>query len=75
MKFSLLALLAAAAPASAWTLGSNGTIYPDNDPELQGAPNAGAKLSLPFTALSEAKDAYYQMVLKTLNAIKPGDMT
>ena len=74
MKFGLLALVAAAAPAAAWTLGSDGTISPDGDAELQGAPNAGARLSLPFSTLNEAKDAYYQMVLKTMNAIQPGNI-
>ena len=72
MKLNFLILLISATQA-AYTL-YNGVIYPENDPELKAYPKAGTIMSMNFSTLQKAKDAYLQYVLKTINAIELPDI-
>ena len=73
MKLGFLSTLLFASAQAAYTL-HDGVIYPSDDPELSAIPKAGAIMSMNFNTLNEAKDAYLQYVLKTINAIAIPDI-
>ena len=51
-------------------------IYPDEDPEikLKDAPKAGATMSMAYSTLEDAKDAYFRYVINIINEIQVADI-
>ena len=73
MKNILTILLLLACVCHAWIL-EKGIIYPDDDPQIQDlslkdAPAAGATMSMAFSTLEAAKDAYFRYVINVINEI------